>query len=81
MTKGRGAMPLHPYLLADLQKSRAAVVGRRRWFLPRRGHVFLWFLASCQISYQAAVPCNAFDAIDKSDWPALPCPECVRAAP
>jgi hypothetical protein len=38
----------------------------------------LGFLVLCQTVYQVIGWCNAIDAVDKSDWPALPCPLDVR---
>jgi hypothetical protein len=67
--------------VVDLQKSQqqssAAAVG----FCPLRAVFFLRFLALCKIAYQVIGWCNAIDAVDKSDWPVLPCPLCVRVTP
>jgi hypothetical protein len=64
--------------LADLQKSQTAVIGRRDWFCPLQAMFSLGFLVLCQTVYQVIGWCNAIDAVDKSDWPALPCPLDVR---
>jgi hypothetical protein len=47
-------------------------------FCPLQAMFSLEFLALCKIGYQVIGWCNAIEAIDKSDWQALPCPRCVR---
>jgi hypothetical protein len=74
-SKERISSLAHPSAAAEKCRSVSAV-----GFCPLEAMFSLGFLALSKIGYQVIGRCNTIDAIDKSDWPALPCPMHVLAA-